>query len=92
MLDTATTPRVGRKMEFPERITLPLAAGSLARIDSALAEGEPRLELIRAAIEQELLRRARSKARVRYDVREIVRELKASPPTPPGQAKSKNEE
>jgi hypothetical protein len=59
MLEAATTHRVGRKMEFPERITLPLAEGSLARIDASLEDGEPRLELIREAIERELKRRGR---------------------------------
>jgi hypothetical protein len=57
MLAAATTPRVGRKMEFPERITLPLAHGVLARIDAALDEDEPRLDLIREAIDRELKRR-----------------------------------
>jgi len=59
MLGAATTPRVGRKMEYPDRITLPLAHGVLARIDAALNEGEPRLDLIREAIEREIKRRER---------------------------------
>ena len=58
MLEAAITRRVGRKMEYPDRITLPLAHGVLARIDAALANGEPRLDLIRDAIERELQRRA----------------------------------
>jgi hypothetical protein len=46
-------------MEYPDRITLPLAHGVLARIDAALNEGEPRLDLIREAIEREIKRRER---------------------------------
>lgn len=48
-------------MEFPDRITLPLAEGVLARIDALLEPGEPRLDLIREAIEAELDRREREK-------------------------------
>lgn len=59
MLDAATTPRVGRKMEFPDRITLPLAHGVLARVDAALHGDEARLDLIREAIDRELARRER---------------------------------
>ena len=65
MLDAAISRRVGRKMEFPDRITLPLAEGVLARIDALLEPGEPRLDLIREAIERELLARATAKARQR---------------------------
>lgn len=57
MFAAPITHRVGRKMEFPDRITLPLAPGVLARIDAALDADEPRLDLIRAAIERELKRR-----------------------------------
>jgi hypothetical protein len=52
---------VGRKKQYEERITLPLSADMLAAIDSSLADGEVRLDLIRAAIERELKKR-RSKA------------------------------
>jgi metal-responsive CopG/Arc/MetJ family transcriptional regulator len=48
---------VGRKKEFEKRITLPLPAEMLARIDAALSDGEPRLDMIREAIEAELARR-----------------------------------
>ena len=58
MLEPAITRLLGRKMEYPDRITLPLAHGVLAKIDATLAEGEPRLDLIREAIERELQRRA----------------------------------
>lgn len=53
--------RVGRKKEFPNRITLPLSDEMLAGIDEARAEGEDRLTLIRTAIEKELKRRQRDK-------------------------------
>ena len=65
MLETAITRRVGRKMEFPDRITLPLAEGVLARIDAVLEPGEPRLELIREAIETEVLKRMTLRAKQR---------------------------
>jgi hypothetical protein len=76
MLEAATTPRVGRKMEYPDRITLPLAHGVLARIDAALGEDEPRLDLIRVAIERELKRRG----------------VKETPPSHPGSKTSRSAE
>lgn len=57
----ASTPRVGRKKEYPDRITLPLAEGVLAKVDSVLADGEPRLDMIREAIDREIKRRQRAK-------------------------------
>jgi metal-responsive CopG/Arc/MetJ family transcriptional regulator len=54
-------PRVGRKKEFPNRITLPLSDEMLAGIDEALRDDEARLGLIRTAIERELKRREREK-------------------------------
>lgn len=77
MLAEATTHRVGRKKEFEESLRLPLAAGTTARIDAMLAEGEPRLDLIRDAIERELVRRAR---------------ITRNPASPRGSAKSLDEE
>jgi metal-responsive CopG/Arc/MetJ family transcriptional regulator len=50
---------MGRKKEFPVRITLPLADEMAERIDQALTKDEVRLDLIREAIERELKRRAR---------------------------------
>jgi metal-responsive CopG/Arc/MetJ family transcriptional regulator len=50
---------VGRKKLWTERLTLPLTKETVERMDSALAEGEVRLDLIREAIEQELERRER---------------------------------
>lgn len=55
----ATPTKVGRKKEFPDRITLPLAEGVVERIDAILQEDEARLDLIRLAIERELKRRER---------------------------------
>jgi len=48
---------MGRKREFEERITLPLSAEMLERLDSAVLEGETRLTVIREAIDSELRRR-----------------------------------
>jgi len=52
---------VGRKKEYPDRITLPLADGVLARVDAVLSPAEPRLDMIREAIEREIKRRQRTK-------------------------------
>lgn len=52
----------GRKKQFTERLQLPLADGTTARIDSALDDGEVRLDFIRAAIERELKRRSKGRS------------------------------
>lgn len=52
-------PHVGRKKEFEKRITLPLSAETLARIDAVLSGEEPRLDMIREAIDREIKRRQR---------------------------------
>jgi len=52
---------VGRKKEFPNRITLPLSDEMLAGIDAARVDDEDRLTLIRTAIEKELKRRQKEK-------------------------------
>jgi hypothetical protein len=58
---TYAKPRnMGRKKRWTERLTLPLAEGTTARMDGALEPGEARVDLIRAAIERELKRRSRS--------------------------------
>jgi hypothetical protein len=59
MFETATPSRVGRKKEWTERLLLPLAEGTTARIDGVLASSEPRLDMIREAIEREIKRRER---------------------------------
>ncbi|AZO48087.1 hypothetical protein [Mesorhizobium sp. M4B.F.Ca.ET.058.02.1.1] len=51
--------RVGRKKEWTEQLRLPLAEGMTARIDAVLAKDEPRLDMIREAIEREIKRRQR---------------------------------
>ena len=56
----ALSPRVGRKKEFPNRVTLPLSDEMLAGIDAARQPDEDRLTLIRAAIDRELKRRAKA--------------------------------
>jgi metal-responsive CopG/Arc/MetJ family transcriptional regulator len=48
---------MGRKKLWTERLTLPLSAETVERLDAALQEGEARLDLIREAIERELKRR-----------------------------------
>lgn len=50
---------MGRKKEFPERLTLPLTTETLERIDSSLGDGEARVDMIRSAIDRELKRRER---------------------------------
>lgn len=52
---------VGRRKEFSERITLPLAEGTTARLDGLLEDGEDRVSLIRKAIDAEAKRRERTK-------------------------------
>ena len=57
----AITAKMGRKKLWSENVNLTLPEGAKARMDSALEEGEDRLDLIRAAIEQELKRREKAK-------------------------------
>ena len=56
-----TPPRMGRKKLWAENVNLTLPEGAKARMDKALREGEDRLDLIREAIERELIRRNRIK-------------------------------
>ena len=51
---------MGRPKVFDEQLRVPLIAGSIARIDAALAAGEPRLDMIREAIEREIKRRSKA--------------------------------
>ena len=48
---------MGRKKLWAENINLTLWEGAKAEMDSALEEGEDRLDLIRTAIQKELKRR-----------------------------------
>lgn len=60
----AISGRVGRKKEWTEQLRLPLAEGTTERIDAVLSEGEPRLDMIRDAIEREIKRREREAKRL----------------------------
>ena len=50
---------MGRKMEFPENISLSLREGTKARIQSVLTPNEDRAALIRKAIDDEVEQRTR---------------------------------
>ena len=54
-----SAPRVGRRMEFPDKCIAPLAKGTFARIASALKPDEDRTAFIREAVERELERRGK---------------------------------
>jgi metal-responsive CopG/Arc/MetJ family transcriptional regulator len=54
---------MGRKKINDEQTPARFPAGTLARIDAVLAEGEKRSDLIREAVERELSRRARLRSR-----------------------------
>ena len=58
---------VGRKKEYPVRITLPLPEGVTERLDALAMDGETRLDVIRAGIDQEIKRRERLVARKKPD-------------------------
>lgn len=52
-----TAARVGRRKINDEQTPARFKAGTLARLDAALAEGEKRSDFIRAAVEAEIQRR-----------------------------------
>ncbi len=54
---------VGRRKEFQERVTLPLAEGTCGRIDAVLKDDEARVAMIRQAIEREIARRTKASDR-----------------------------
>ncbi len=54
---------MGRTKLWTERLTLPLTKETVDRMDAALDTKEARLDLIREAIERELKRREREKAK-----------------------------
>ena len=64
---TANSPRMGRKKLWAENVNLTLPAGAKARMDAFLAEGEDRLDLIRVAIDREIIRRQRKQGRPAED-------------------------
>jgi len=57
----ATPRRMGRAKLWHENVNLTLPLGAKARMDAVLADGEDRLDLIRAAIDKEVSRRERAK-------------------------------
>lgn len=57
----STAPRVGRKQINDEQTPARFPAGTLARVDRALAHGEKRSEFMREAVERELERREKLK-------------------------------
>lgn len=62
---SARAPRVGRKRINEEQTPARLPAGTLARMDAVLEDGEKRSDLIREAIERELVRRERKAPRAK---------------------------
>lgn len=52
--------RMGRKKEWTEQLRLPLAEGTIAKIDSVLADDEPRVDFIRSAVDREIRRRLKT--------------------------------
>ena len=58
---SATAPRVGRKMLWPDKIIAPLPAGTKARIAAACEGDETLTDFLRAAVERELKRRERQR-------------------------------
>ncbi len=54
---------MGRKLEWPEKFLTAFAAGTLERVRAALAEGEDARSFVRGAVDRELERRKRVKAR-----------------------------
>lgn len=54
---------MGRKLEWPEKYLTSFAAGTLERIRAALGEGEDARSFVRGAVDRELDRRKRVKAR-----------------------------
>lgn len=58
---SATAPKMGRKQINHEQTPARFPAGTLARIDAALSDGEKRSDFIREAVEAELAKRAAEK-------------------------------
>lgn len=55
----ASGPRVGRKMEYPEKREAAFAKGTLARIKASLKPGETLVGFIREAVAEKLEREKR---------------------------------
>lgn len=88
LAEAVTTPRVGRKKEWPEEIRLSLAGGTLDRIAGVLEPDEFRLDMIREAIDREITRRATAMAKQR----QAEARIKGNLPTLPSRAKSQDAE
>jgi hypothetical protein len=54
---------MGRKKLWTEQVRLSLPEGAKERMDAVLEEGEDRLDLIRGAIDKEVVRRERQRAK-----------------------------
>ena len=53
----ASTPRMGRRKIFSNRLTVPISDELLERIDAVLLSDENRLDMIRDAVTREVIRR-----------------------------------
>lgn len=51
--------KVGRKLQWPDKIVAPLPRGTLARIEAVLVTGELKTDFLREAVAAELKRRER---------------------------------
>lgn len=56
-----TPRRVGRKKRWSEDMQARFPAGTFARIEAVLEDGEDRTDLVRAAVEREIKRREKAK-------------------------------
>ena len=57
------TSRMGRKKRWPERTAIKLADGTFERIAEVLADGEDRMAFMREAVEREIERREKARAK-----------------------------
>jgi len=64
---SVTSDDVGRKKTIEDKVLARFPANTFARIDAVLDAGEKRSEFIRAAVEKELRRRERAKAKAARD-------------------------
>jgi metal-responsive CopG/Arc/MetJ family transcriptional regulator len=53
----ASTPRMGRRKIFSNRLTVPISDELLERVDAVLLSDENRLDMIRDAVTREVIRR-----------------------------------
>jgi hypothetical protein len=57
------TSRMGRKKRWPERTAIKLADGTFERIAEVLADDEDRMAFMREAVEREIERREKARAK-----------------------------